>query len=144
MAPDQINGMFEALGAVFILRHCRAVWLAKASKGVDIPATVFFTAWGAWNLFYYPSLNQPYSFCGGALLVLANGLWVGLLVRFSCPLKKSKIEHGRMFSDEVYAEPTEQFYTNEKCPKCGSSLVFKCGILDELEECFSCKHIWPL
>ena len=26
LSPDQINGLFEALGAVFILRHCRAVW----------------------------------------------------------------------------------------------------------------------
>jgi hypothetical protein len=83
MTPDHINGLIEALGAVFILRHCRAVWRAKAVQGVDIPATVFFTAWGAWNLFYYPSLNQVYSFCGGALLVLANGLWVGLLVRYA-------------------------------------------------------------
>lgn len=80
MIPDLINATFEALGGVFILGHCRAVLRDKAVAGVSITATVFFTAWGVWNLYYYPSLNQWLSFYGGVALVIANCFWVGLLI----------------------------------------------------------------
>lgn len=82
MAPDLINAAFEALGGVFILGHCRAVLRDKAVAGVSITATVFFTAWGFWNLYFYPALGQLFSFYAGVFLVLANCLWVGLLVRY--------------------------------------------------------------
>lgn len=82
MLPDLINASFEALGGVFILGHCRAVLRDKAVAGVSIVSTVFFTAWGFWNLFYYPSLGQFMSFWGGVFLVVANCVWVGLLVRY--------------------------------------------------------------
>lgn len=74
MLPDLINGTFEALGGVFIHGHCRAVLRDKAVAGVSIISTVFFTAWGIWNLWYYPSLNQMASFYAGVFLVLANCL----------------------------------------------------------------------
>jgi hypothetical protein len=89
LTPDLINSAFEALGGVFILGHCRAVLRDKSVAGVSITATVFFTAWGIWNLYYYPSLNQMASFYAGVFLVLANCLWVGLLVKY----RKCGIRH---------------------------------------------------
>lgn len=78
--PDTINAAFELFGSVFTLGHCAAIWRDKVVKGVSIPAVVFFTLWGGWNLYYYPHLGQWLSFAGGVALVIANSLYVGLLL----------------------------------------------------------------
>ena len=82
MIADVINGAFELLGGLMILNHCRAVWRDKAVAGVSIVSTVFFAAWGLWNLYYYPSLDQWWSFAGGLAIVCANALWIALLLRY--------------------------------------------------------------
>ena len=82
MTPDVINGTLEMLGGVFVLNHCRAVIRDKAVKGVSIISIVFFSIWGYWNLFYYPHLDQWWSFWGGILIVSANSLWVMLLIKY--------------------------------------------------------------
>lgn len=79
LTPDQINGLFEAAGAMFVLNHVRRVWLDRAVAGVSLLSTAFFTGWGLWNLYYYPSLNQLYSYYGGVALVVANTLWIGAM-----------------------------------------------------------------
>lgn len=78
-----VNGLFEAIGGLFILNHCRVLWRDKSVAGVSILSTVFFALWGAWNIFYYPHLDQWYSFAGGLIIVAANVLWIALLIRFS-------------------------------------------------------------
>jgi hypothetical protein len=80
---DLVNGLFELLGALFVLNNCRAVLRDRAVKGVSILSTAFFTAWGFWNLYFYPHLGQWWSFIGGAVLVAANVAYVALLMRFS-------------------------------------------------------------
>lgn len=82
MTPDQINGCFEALGGGLVLNHCRAVLRAKSSAGVSAFSTAVFALWGLWNLWYYPSLGQWWSFCGGVLIVMANVLWVHLILLY--------------------------------------------------------------
>lgn len=82
MTPDLINGLFEFVGGLLILNHCRAVLRDKAVAGVSIVSTIVFTLWGVWNLYYYPALNQWWSFCGGLLIVAANALWVALMFRY--------------------------------------------------------------
>ena len=66
---DAVNGAFEVLGGLFILNLCRIVWNDKAVAGVSIVSIIFFTGWGVWNLFYYPTLNQWWSFYGGLVVV---------------------------------------------------------------------------
>jgi hypothetical protein len=51
-------------------------------KGVSILSTTMFTAWGFWNLFYYPHLGQWWSFTGGLAIVAANALWVALMLKY--------------------------------------------------------------
>jgi hypothetical protein len=81
MSPaDMCNAAFELFGGVFVLNHCRALFEAKIVKGISIVSTVFFTAWGVWNLYYYPSLGQWASFAGGVFICLANLLWVAIRV----------------------------------------------------------------
>jgi len=73
----------------FVLLHCRKIIKDKEIKGVSILAIEFFTLWGFWNLFYYPHLEQWFSFYGGLFIVSANCLWVGLIIYYS---RKSKNE----------------------------------------------------
>jgi len=83
MTPDLVNGAFELGGAALLTLNVRALSRARRIEGVHWGPTVFFTAWGLWNLFYYPSLDQWASFAGGLAIVLVNAVWLGLLFRFS-------------------------------------------------------------
>jgi len=63
--PDAVNGAFEFLGGASVWMHVRTIMCDKQSRGVSPFATAFFTLWGFWNLYYYPSLAQWASFAGG-------------------------------------------------------------------------------
>lgn len=83
MTPDTINALFELGGALLTALNIRALLRDKTTKGVVWPVNAFFTAWGAWNLYYYPALGQWISFAAGVLLVAANAVWVGLAVHYA-------------------------------------------------------------
>lgn len=83
LQPDLINGAFECLAALMVLNHCRVLDAHQAVSGVSIASVAFFTLWGGWNLYYYPALGQPLSFAGGVVVVLANSLYVAMLVHYS-------------------------------------------------------------
>lgn len=79
MTPDVINGLFEFLAGSFIYLHIKQIKKDKAVKGVSIPATAFFTSWGVWNIYFYPSQGLIYSFVGGLFVVVMNFIWLGLM-----------------------------------------------------------------
>lgn len=74
--PDLINGLFESAGGLFILLSVLKLHRAKVVRGVSAIHVGFFSAWGYWNLFYYPHLDQWFSFAGGAALVAVNTFWL--------------------------------------------------------------------
>ena len=80
--PDLINGTFESVGALMQLMNCRQIYRDKGHAGLWVPAWFFFTAWGYFNLYYYPHLDQWLSFSGGVALVLTNSLWVGMALYY--------------------------------------------------------------
>lgn len=80
---DVINGLFEFLGAPFILLSVIKLYKQKQVKGVSWVHAVFFTIWGWWNLFYYPSLGQWISFAGGIAIVVTNSLWLVQMLYYS-------------------------------------------------------------
>ncbi len=82
MTPDQINSLFEFAGALFILNHCRVLHRDKLVAGVSVLSTFFFFSWGVWNIYYYPHLDQTWSFYGGLCISLANTLYIGMLIRY--------------------------------------------------------------
>lgn len=82
MNPDLINGLFESIAGVMILNHCRVLYRDKQAKGVSAISVTFFFCWGVWNLYYYPALDQPLSFYGGLLVVIANALWAALMLHY--------------------------------------------------------------
>lgn len=80
---DSINALFEASASIFILLHVRRVWQDRLVRGVSVPAIGFFFLWGLWNIFYYPSIDQFYSFLGGLAVVAANFAYVASLIYFT-------------------------------------------------------------
>lgn len=82
MIPDFINGLFEILGGLFILLSCRRLRADKAVHGVSLLHIAFFNSWGFWNLGYYPSLGQWWSFVGGLGVVTANTTWLCMLIYY--------------------------------------------------------------
>ena len=82
MTPDFFNGLFELLGGLLVLNHCRVLYQDKRVRGVSVLSTAVFTSWGFWNLYYYPHLTQWWSFAGGLVIVAANALWVSMMVHY--------------------------------------------------------------
>ena len=80
---DLVNGLFETCGGLFILLNILRIRKDKKVTGVCIAPTAFFTVWGLWNLYYYPSLDQWMSFFGGLAVVTGNAVWVGLALYYS-------------------------------------------------------------
>lgn len=83
ISPDLINGTFELLGAPFIWLSIFNLLKTKKVNGVSWINVAFFTAWGYWNLFYYPHLGQWLSMFGGIAVVISNSIWVWFLIKYS-------------------------------------------------------------
>lgn len=79
---DLINGLFEIAGAVAVWRNVVKLYKDKQIRGVDWRLWIFFSSWGIWNLYYYPSLDQWFSTIGGAIMVIANLVWVFLAIKY--------------------------------------------------------------
>lgn len=83
MTNDLINGLFEGLGAILCWFNVTRLRKDKEVKGVSWAVQAFFSLWGIWNLYYYPSLGQWASFWGGVGLVSGNATWVILAIKYS-------------------------------------------------------------
>lgn len=81
MTPDAINAGLELGGAYFTWMNARQLYKDKEIKGVYWPTWVFFSVWGLWNLYYYPSLDQWLSFYAGIVLIAGNLAWVYMAVK---------------------------------------------------------------
>jgi uncharacterized membrane protein YfcA len=76
--PDVVNGIFEAAGGAFVALNVRRLLKDKTVAGVSLPTAGFFAAWGYWNIFYYPHLDQWWSFAGGLTVTIGNTVWIAL------------------------------------------------------------------
>lgn len=81
-SADFVNGLFEFVGGLSICMNVRQILRDRKLRGVSLYATGFFTAWGWWNCYYYPSLGQWLSFAGGLFIVSANTVWIILALRY--------------------------------------------------------------
>jgi hypothetical protein len=82
MTGDQVNGLFEFCGALAVLTSVRSIIKDKCYAGVSPYNLAFFQLWGLFNLYYYPSLHQSWSFVGGIFLALANAAYLFCLWKF--------------------------------------------------------------
>lgn len=85
---DIVNGCFELMGGFLYILNIKAILKDKVVHGVSLLPAFFFSSWGIWNLFYYPSLEQWYSFIGGVFLVTFNTTWLVLALYYSKKGKK--------------------------------------------------------
>jgi hypothetical protein len=72
---DLINGLFELGGAIVIWINVYKLYKDREIKGVFWPVWIFFSFWGLWNLYYYPSVGHLISFYAGIVLVCGNICW---------------------------------------------------------------------
>ena len=82
MNLDLDNGGFEICGGIAMANNCRSLYRAKMLRGVSYVSTMFFTVWSLFNLVYFPSLDQPFSFYGGLAIVSANLVYIILMIRY--------------------------------------------------------------
>lgn len=80
---DVINGLFELIGGCLLMLNVRRLWRDRKVVGVSLWPVVFYTAWGFWNLYFYPSVKAPWSFWGAITVVTANASWLLLYVWIS-------------------------------------------------------------
>jgi hypothetical protein len=73
---DIANGIFETFGAICSWLNVYSYYKQRKVAGIFWPSTIFYSVWGLWNLFYYPSLDQWFSFAGGIILTSGNLVWV--------------------------------------------------------------------
>ena len=102
--PDWINGGFELGGSMLLWLNVQTLYRAKKVEGVHWGASAFFTFWGIWNLYYFPSLGQWCSFVGGCSIAAANATWVALAIYYekrNREIKANQQRGGTMGRTEV-------------------------------------------
>lgn len=82
MSPDLINGLFELVGGCLLWRNVLQLHRDKVVRGVHWAPTLFFASWGYWNCFFYPHLDQWWSFVGGLNIVIPNTVWFLQMVHY--------------------------------------------------------------
>ena len=79
---DKINSGFELAGGFFLMLSIFQVLNDKTVAGVNPIHVGFFVLWGYWNLYYYRSIKQPWSFVASILITVMNTIWLGLLLYY--------------------------------------------------------------
>lgn len=79
---DATNAAFEVCGGGFQLLNIRQLLKDRQVRGVHWLPTLFFGAWGLWNIQFYSSLHQWLSLVGGWGLVITNAIWLSLLWKY--------------------------------------------------------------
>lgn len=100
--PDLINGLFESFGASVLWLNINRLIKDEYIAGVSIFPTMFYSVWGFWNLYYYPHLNQWYSFIGALGVVIANTVWTLLAIYY-------KRDHARRMK-KYWKMPTSKHF----------------------------------
>ena len=80
MNADLVNALFEIIGAGLTWANVYSVWKDKGYAGIYLPTVVLSLGGGVWSLFYYPSLNQWWSFAASIGLVIALLAWIVLML----------------------------------------------------------------
>ena len=79
---DITNALFEFGGFLAVLMSIRAILRDQSVAGFSPYTTIFFTAWGCWNMAYYPHLDQWWSALAAALLTFTNTVYLCLVWYF--------------------------------------------------------------
>lgn len=83
MSMDLVNAAFELGGTFLMLPTLIRAWRLGVVQGVHLATPLFFWSWGVWNILYYPSLGQTWSFIAGVLLCITNTFWIYAVWKFT-------------------------------------------------------------
>jgi cation transport ATPase len=75
LTMDQANACLEMGGAFLRTLDCIKLFQDKRFSGGHLGTALYFLGWGVFNVFFYPSLNQVWSFWAAIVLMVMNGLW---------------------------------------------------------------------
>jgi len=112
---DAMNAGFEFGAGLAVLHHCWRLHQDKEVRGLSIPAVVFFTLWGGWNIYYYPHLDQTYSFAGGIFVTLANVAYVVMLITYSQHPAAQWIKRQTVCRVQGHRNDSPFFVSGNKC-----------------------------
>lgn len=76
------NAILEVLGSLFVSRSIISLYHDKMVRGVSPWMIGFFTYWGYWNLFYYPSVGDTVSFYACIAVTAANTTYLGMMLYY--------------------------------------------------------------
>jgi hypothetical protein len=85
---DLVNGLIECGSGIFCCMNIFQIIKDKELKGYSWVSLIYFTSWGIWNLYYYPSLHQVLSFIGGIFITIVNLTFLFLVFYYKFKLKK--------------------------------------------------------
>jgi len=80
---DQMNAAFELGGAFLRTLDCVKLFQAKRFMGGHLGTALYFLLWGVFNVFFYPSLHQEWSFWAAIALMTINGVWFVMAVHYN-------------------------------------------------------------
>jgi hypothetical protein len=83
MTGDTINACFHLGGGLSLWLNVYRLQRDKIVAGVWAPSTVFYTAFGLWNLAFYGVNGCPLSLVAASLSVSANLTWLFSARRYS-------------------------------------------------------------
>lgn len=89
MTTDFINALWELAGAAVLVHSIFILLRQKDVKGIGWQQVFFFTAWGCWNVYFYPDNGLYWSWYAGILLALCNLIYFMLLIYYSRKAKAS-------------------------------------------------------
>ena len=79
---DITNALFEGGMIWFLGRSVFQLYRDKQVKGIHPSLLFWTTSWAIWNLYYYPSLGQSYSFWAGLGVVGVNFVWLVMMLYY--------------------------------------------------------------
>ncbi len=97
MTPDMVNGLFEVIGGTLLFLNAWRIHKDKVVKGVSLLPCLFFTAWGYWNMYFYPAMDAWYSLYGGVVVASANTVWISMVIHYKlypAKIQEAPRQHG--------------------------------------------------
>ena len=82
MSLDHINAFFEIVGSVLVWFNVKQLIQDKKVMGISLSVSVFYCVWSLWSVYYYPNLDQWFSFGGGVLLAIGNIFWCSMAIYY--------------------------------------------------------------
>ena len=80
---DLINCLgFELASCVLVTLNILSLYKDKVVRGISLMSAGFYACWAWWNVFYYFSLCQTFSYWAGILVAVLTTWWIVLAVYY--------------------------------------------------------------